>query len=72
MAETEKSKPKAALTLETASALVNQPADGCLAFKDYGETVVVVTKSGQKLSFNKATNEIINLLTGDVYARARP
>ncbi|MCX7067329.1 MAG: hypothetical protein NTW85_06525 [Methylococcales bacterium] len=54
MAEIPKPKPKqqgnAVTTLEQAALLVNKNLDDCLAFKDYGDKVVVVTTNGQKIT----------------------
>ena len=54
MAEIPKSKPKqqsnAVTTLEQAAFLVNKNLEDCLAFKDYGDSVVIVTVDGQKLT----------------------
>jgi hypothetical protein len=54
MADSPKSKSnKAELTLADAALLANKELSDCLAFKDYGDVVVVVTVDGQKLRVTK-------------------
>jgi hypothetical protein len=53
MAESPKTKPAAELTLSDAAKLVDKPLEDCLSFKDYGDTVVVVTIDGQKITVAK-------------------
>lgn len=44
---------KPVLTLDDAAVLVGVDVTDCLAFKDYGDSVVIVTVAGQKLTVNK-------------------
>jgi hypothetical protein len=44
---------KPVLTLDDAAVLVGVDVTDCLAFKDYGDSVVIVTVDGQKLQANK-------------------
>jgi hypothetical protein len=54
MAENPKSKSsKQVLTLADAAVLAGKDLAECLAFKDYGDTVVIVTVDGQKLTVAK-------------------
>jgi hypothetical protein len=53
MAETPPKTTKATLTLDDAARLAGQDVKDCLSFKDYGDTVVVVTTSGEKLTVAK-------------------
>jgi|GEM_PF-6300244 len=41
------------LTLEDAAMLAGLDVKDCLTFKDYGDSVVIVTVDGQKLQANK-------------------
>lgn len=41
------------LTLEDAAMLAGLDVKDCLAFKDYGDSVVIVTVAGEKLQVNK-------------------
>lgn len=50
MAETPPKTTKAPLTLDDAARLAGQDVKDCLSFKDYGDTVVVVTVAGEKLT----------------------
>ncbi len=49
----EKTIPIKDLTLDDAAVLAGVDVKDCLAFKDYGDTVVIVTVDGQKLSVAK-------------------
>jgi hypothetical protein len=53
----EETKPTlAVLTLADAALLARKDLTECLAFKDYGNTVVVVTVAGQKITVAKDAN----------------
>ncbi len=53
MAESPKKPNKAVLTLEDAALLADQDISNLLSFKDYGDTVVIVTIAGEKLTVAK-------------------
>lgn len=44
---------KPVLTLDDAAVLAGVDVTDCLAFKDYGDSVVIVTVDGQKIQANK-------------------
>lgn len=53
MAESPQKTTKAILTLDDAARLAGQEVINLLSFKDYGDSVVIVTVAGEKLTVAK-------------------
>jgi hypothetical protein len=53
MAESPQKTTKAILTLDDAARLAGQEVTNLLSFKDYGDSVVIVTVAGEKLTVAK-------------------